>query len=438
MKQQVSVPVATAVGLGAIIGAGIFVLSGTTIALAGADSLISFVIVGILALIMALEFGELGSIMPRSKGASFSYAYNAFGSELGFISGLLLYFSFSSAISAIALGFGSYLASLLNVNNNYYPILFAIMLIFVLSIVNIVGIRKATKADFFLVIIKLSILTLFIVSALALAFYSNTFKVTNFSVSPHQGTIFAIFSASVAVFFAYSGFQSISTMTSDIKGGPKKAAHAIIFAVAISIVFYIVIVISLMAMVPASKFTISADPLDFALNYVHAPYSLFLIVTIGALIATTSATLAMILTSSRVLYQIADNKLLPAFLRKFDRKKDVSVNGVIISAAIGVVVLFSGNVFIIAAISNFGLLLSYLVSSFALIHFRRQHRSGEFKMPLYPYLTIISIFLLFLLIIGLPKESLYIGLIMIIVFMMIYYVFVEFKRDKVIKEEIFK
>ena len=70
-KKLISLPVATAVGLGAIIGAGIFVLSGTTIALAGANALITFALVGVLAIIIAMEFGELGSIMPHAKGASF-------------------------------------------------------------------------------------------------------------------------------------------------------------------------------------------------------------------------------------------------------------------------------------------------------------------------------------------------------------------------------
>ena len=141
-KKFISVPVATAVGLGAIIGAGIFVLSGTTIALAGANALIAFVLVGVLAIIIAMELGELGSIMPHAKGASFSYIYEAFGSEMGFITGILLYFSFSTAIAAIALGFGSYLGSLVGLHTGYYPIIFAIILIFVLAIVNIVGIKK--------------------------------------------------------------------------------------------------------------------------------------------------------------------------------------------------------------------------------------------------------------------------------------------------------
>ena len=132
----ISVKVATAVGLSAIIGAGIFVLSGTAIALAASAALLAFVIVGIIALIVALELGELGSIMPFAEGASYSYAYEAFGSELGFVTGIMPYVSYPSSIAPIELGFGSYLASLAGLSATFYPVVFAIVLIFVLTIVN--------------------------------------------------------------------------------------------------------------------------------------------------------------------------------------------------------------------------------------------------------------------------------------------------------------
>src|SRR5690349_21360779 len=102
---------ATAIGLGAIIGAGIFVLSGTTINLAGSGALIAFIITGIVAIILALELGELSSEMPKERGATYSFTYHAFGSELGFIGGILLYLGYAAAVATIALGFGSYLSS---------------------------------------------------------------------------------------------------------------------------------------------------------------------------------------------------------------------------------------------------------------------------------------------------------------------------------------
>lgn len=107
----VGLAAATAVGLRAIIGAGILTLSGTAIARAGDWALFSFILVGLVAIVVALEMGELGSLFPQASGASYSYAYEAFGSELGF-TGISLYFSEAGSISVIALGFGSYFVNL--------------------------------------------------------------------------------------------------------------------------------------------------------------------------------------------------------------------------------------------------------------------------------------------------------------------------------------
>ncbi|MCL5680048.1 MAG: APC family permease [Candidatus Marsarchaeota archaeon] len=438
MAKKISVAVATAVALGAIIGAGIFVLSGTAIALAGSYALIAFAFVGVIAVLIALQLGELGSILPKVKGSAYSFVYEAFGSQLGFITGVLLYFSFATAISVVALGFGAYAASFVGLGSGY-AIYFSIALIFVLSVVNIIGIKKAAKLDFGLVVVKISILGLFIAFAVVVAFFSGThFSFSYFTTPSSETGLTAIFAACVVIFFAYSGFQAISTFTSDIKGGPNKAAMAILYSVLISIVVYVLVVLALLLLVPAIKFTVAADPLAFALNYVHAPNYISTIVDIGAMIATTSATLAMILTASRILYQIGKDKLLPIQVTKFNKKRDVAFNGVLISAVIGVVMLFAGNIYVIAAISNFGLLFSYMLSSFAVIHFRRIKRLGSFRTPLYPYVSVISIIAIMALLIGMPKEALVLGVIIIMSLLVIYYAIIEIDKKHPVKERLFR
>ena len=134
-----------------------------------------------------------------------------------------------------------------------------------------------------------------------------------------------------------------------------------------------------------------------------------MLVDIGALIATTSAALAMMLSASRISYQISEDRLLPRVLRKFDMRRDVAVNGVILSAAIAVVTLFAGNIYVIAAISNFGLLFAYIMTCLALIHFRKSGRKAEIRMPGYPYLPIIAIVAMLAFLAGMPQVSLVIG-----------------------------
>ena len=327
---KVEVYVAAAVGLGAIIGAGIFVLSGTAIALAGSFAIVAFALVGVLALIIALELGELGSLMPYVKGASYSYTYNALGSELGFITGIMRYMALATSIGAIALGFGSYFSSLLGLGLNTYAIPFAIILIFLLSIVNMFGVKKAAQADFWLVIVKIGVLLLFIIFALLFAFSSKGSGLSNMQFNVSTGTLKGIFAAGVVVFFAYSGFQSISTITDKIKGGSKGYVTAILSAVIVSIVLYLLIAFALLLLLPQSSYKIVADPLSYALKNAGAPGWLSVVVDIGALVATASATIAMILASSRSLYQMSADRLLPKFFRKYNSRTDTAENGIIV------------------------------------------------------------------------------------------------------------
>ncbi len=435
-KNILSIPVATSVALGAIIGAGIFVLSGTAIALAGSFSLLAFVVVGIIALFMALQMGEMGSIFPHAKGAAYSYSYKAFGSQLGFITGLLLYTSFATAVSAVSLGFGSYLATFLGLGAAYQVPL-ALALILVLSIVNIVGIKKAAKADFFIVMIKISILFFFILFAAVFALSASHANVLNNFSSP-PSDLGGIFAASVVIFFAYTGFQSISTFTSRVKGGARGAAKAIVYSVIISIILYSLVDVALMMLAPAAAYKISADPLSFALGYAHAPGWVSIIVDIGAMLATTSAALAMILTSSRSIYQISVDRLLPKEFRRYNKKSDVAVNGVIITAAISAAMLFSGNIYVIASISNFGLIFSYIITSFAVIHYRRTRANASFLSPWYPYLEIVTIVGLIALLIGMPRQSLLVGAMIIFILIITYYFILEVKGKKPARIKLFK
>ncbi len=437
-RNQISIWLAVAVGLGNIIGAGIFVLSGTAISLAGSGAIVAFLIVGVVVIIVALELGELTSLMPGVKGSAYSYAYEAFGSELGFITGILLYFSFASSVSVVALGFGSYFTSLFSIPQGL-SVLPSIAIIVALSLVNLVGIKKAAKADFSLVTLKLLILALFIIVALYFAAQSGTLSFANAAATAAgQSGLLAIFAASIAVFFAYSGFQSITTFSSRIKGGGRAASRAILYSVIISMVFYIAIIGVLLVVMPARLYSLSGDPLAYALRYAGAPPWLQTAVSVGALVATSSAIIAMILASSRILYQISSDRLLPKVLRKYNLRRDVAVNGVIITSVISLIMLFAGNLYVIAAISNFGLIFSYIIISFALIHLRRHGSDAPFKLPYYPYLAVIAIVLLFVFLLSLPQEALGIGAVMVIALLVIYYSLREAENKRVVRVKLFK
>jgi len=445
---------ATAIGLGAIIGAGIFVLSGTTINLAGSGALIAFVITGFVAVIIALELGELSSEMPNERGATYSFTYNAFGSELGFIGGILLYLGYVAAVTTIALGFGTYLSGGLGFTSPLYTYAFAILIILALMMVNYRGIKNTANTDLVLVAFKVLVLVLFILFAVFFGTWT-THQIFGFFTGGTGG----IFAASVIALFAYAGFQSIASLTPDIEGGGKTAAKAIMISVVISMVLYVGVTVSLLALVPGSQFGPIANPLGYALSANNAPSWLFILITIGALVATTSATLSMMVGGSRTIYQMSLDGLLPKNFNRVNLKK-APTNSILLTTALSVLFLFgtalffNGNIYIIAAISNFGILFSFLLTGLALIKIRRirnhyKEKRGilgdgssvklknVFQMPLYPYLPIISIVAILIFFYAFPNIVISTGLALTLAIMIIYYLLREIKDRPVIKVRFF-
>lgn len=447
--KTVSFSGALAVGLGGIIGAGIFVLSGTMISLSGTGALIAFSMTGFVAVILAMEMGELVSTMPKSSGASYSFVYNAFGSELGFITGVSLYLSFAASVSAIALGFGSYLASMAGINSYFYSHIFAVFLILVLVGVNLEGVAEAAKADIYIVTFKIAVLVIFIIFALLF----GKFLSANISLPPVNG-VSGIFAASVIAMFAYAGFQSIATMAPNIKGGGRTAARAILFAVVISLALYILVTMALLSLLPGTSFGQVADPLSFALRSSAAPSWLFYLVDLAALAATTSATLAMMIAGSQLVFQLSIDGLLPRYFGRTGKGGKAPMTAVFLTAFVGISLMFSGNIYIIAAISNFGILFSYLLSGFALVKIRRARQHPErhnefiknaglvlqdvFEMPLFPYLPVAGILMLIAFFFGFPATALSAGVGLVLASIIIYYAMREDRDEPVIKIRFFK
>ena len=447
--KQVGFIGAVSVGLGGIIGAGIFVLSGTMISLAGTGALFAFLITGFVAIILSLEMGELTSSMPKASGASYSFVYNAFGSELGFVTGISLYLSFVASVAAIALGFGTYLSSMIGMSGALFSHIFAIIMILVLIGINLEGLSEAAKADVVIVIFKISVLVVFIIFALLF----GKFLPGNISTPPASG-IHGIFAASVIAMFAYAGFQSIATMAPNIKGGGKTAARAILVAVVVSLALYILVTISLLSLAPSGKYGFVADPLSFALSSANAPLWLFYLVDFAALAATMSATLAMMIAGSQLVLQLSKDGLLPSLFGRTRGREKAPITAVILTAFIGIMIMFSGNIYIIAAISNFGILFSYLLSGFALIKIRRLRKSPDvhadffsssgiavkpvFSMPLFPILPIIGIGMIIAFFFGFPAIALSAGVGLVLACIIIYYAMREDRDEPVVKVKFFR
>ncbi len=432
---RISIKGATLMALSAVVGSTIFVITGVPLHFAGYLAIPIFIVVGLLSLLFALEFGELSSDMPNEKGVIYSYVNRSFGSELGLITGVLLYTAYCSTIAAISLSFGSYVASLLGFASAALP--FSILLIISIAAISFSGIKNSMGINYMLIIFTLGVIALFAIYAFARGM-SHGFPFANFYNSQQQNGIGSLFEASTVMVFAFAGFQTITSFTKDIYNKGRGAAKAMISAVAIGIAAYVLVAFSLILLVPAPSFGTSANPLLFALESSGAPFFLRDIVSIGAAVAIAAAVLVITITASRLIYQISKDGLLPPFFRSYEKRRDIAKNGIITTAIASVLLLFSGNVYIIASISNFGLIFSWLMASFTLISRRRRGRRPDFMAPLYPALPVAATFAALLFMVGMPQESLTIGIIMILLLIITYYFIVEFKQRRAPRLRLFK
>ena len=408
MKKKLSLFEATAIGLGNIIGAGIFVMAGSTIYLAGPAALISFIITGLLAMSIGLNSAELASKYPESEGGVYSFAKLTMGDTVGFLVGWMRMISYSVSGAATALGFASYLQI------QSYTLIIAGLLILVLGGLYLAGLKLVSEVESVLVGLNVLGLVLFIVFALI----SGRFNTLHFTpIAPHG--LYGIFTASSLAFFAYSGFNTIATLTPDVENGEKTVPKAIVLSLAITSVLYIMVVFSMLYLLPWQIYGQQANPLSFALQKAKAPFLLILAVSATAIIATLTVTMSTIIATVRTLKQMAEDNLIPS---KLGRKESIATLLVI---SMMVSSLGLGNVEVIGLVSNFGTIFSYLTTALAVVISRRRGIMGSFKAPLYPFLQILSILLSLLVIGTLGEESLVLGVVSLLVGLIIHVIHVE-------------
>lgn len=403
---------ATFIGLGNIIGAGIFVLAGTAISDAGPGAIIAFLLTAILALTIALNSAELFSSIV-SHGGLYSFTKVTMGESAGFVVGWLRAISYAIAASAVAIGFGSYLLSFVNLPYIYILLLAAIV-IAVAALIDYHGINTVAKVEHILVFITIGGLILFILISV---FYGH-WTIPRFTPFVPSKPMEIIEAASLA-FFAYSGFNTIATLGPETENPEKSIPFAILVALAVSTILYIIIIFGMLALMPYRDYGITGNPLFDALVFAKAPVAVEYAINIVAIIATFTVTVSLIVAGSRTLLQMSQDRLLPRWIQ--GREKDSPRRATLLIAGLAIVSLFIGNVQVIALASNFGVIFSYALTGLAVVILRKRNVRGKFRSPLYPFVQILSIALSAVIMFALGERAFYIGTITILVGFMLYF-----------------
>ena len=341
-KKNIGLWSAISIGVGGMVGAGIFSILGTACQIAGNAVYISFIIAGLVALFSTYSYVKLGVKYP-SAGGPVEFLVQSFGS--GIISGgfnILLWFGYIFALSLYARAFAAYAMTFFPTAPSIMLNVFATSIILVFVVVNFIGAKAVGESELFIVSIKVGILALFAI----IGFFFIKPELLSFSKFP---TVNSIFFASAVVFLAYEGFGLITNAAEDMSNPQKTLSKALYLSVLIVILIYVSVSLATVGNLPLPDI-IKAK--DYALAEAAKPFLGLLgfkIIAIAALFSTASAINATLYGGANVSYTIAKDGELP---RIFDRKIwSRGTEGLFITASL--VIVFA-NLFDLSKIAMLG------------------------------------------------------------------------------------
>lgn len=387
----------TFLGVGAVIGAGIFVLTGIAAATkAGPAIVISYLIAGFAAALSALSYAELAATIGCC-GSAYGYAYAGFGELIAWIIGWDLLLEYGISTSAVAVGWSGYINNALQTMGFSIPAQFlhgpfeggifnlpATLIIFIIAILLSVGIRESARFNIAIVFVKLLAIAVF----LMIAFFHVQFNLWQpFAPFGWQGIV----SGSALIFFAYIGFDAVSTTTEEALNPQRNLPIGIIASLIICTIVYVLVSGLLTLIVPYSTLNVSS-PVASALLQLGYRFGGG-VVAAGAIAGLTSVILVMYYGFTRIFLAMSRDKLLPQFFAKINLYTQTPVRlilcvGVIMAAIAGVVPLEN-----IAQLVNIGTLAAFCLVCGGVIILRYTHPElpRSFKVPFSPLIPGLGI-----------------------------------------------
>ncbi len=409
LKRTLNLLDATSVGVGAIIGAGIFVVLGLAIGYAGPSIVFSIIIAGVVASFTAFSFAELGSAIPKEGGA-YQYAFELISPSAGFVIGCMWLFAQIVAGAAISLGFASYFVDI-------FPMLplkaVAVAVALVLTGVNLAGIKQSARVNNVLVILKIAILGLFIGIGI--------FQIhpQNFSQFSPNG-FFGILQGAGFIFFAYLGFARIATLGEEVKNPERNLPMSILIALIVSLALYLLTGLTATGLQDYRVLAQSGSPLADAAR-ATGNFTLVAAVSLGALIATVSVLLTNLIGLSRVAFAMARNSQLPKAIGRVSSRFGTPYLSVLTMGALLTVLAFALDLKQSVAITSFALLSTHLVVNVCAIRLRKKTYSSKgFRAPFYPLIPLLGLLSCIVLMFSLPQESWIVAAIVVTISIILY------------------
>ncbi|MDD1693813.1 MAG: amino acid permease, partial [Methanoregula sp.] len=279
LKREIGLFGATALGIGAIIGSGIFIVTGIVAGVAGPAMIVSVIIAGVIAVFSAMSVAELSAYLPE-EGGTYAYAQKLISPFAGFIAGWIWIFSNIFVGAAVSLGFAHYFVTVFPA----VPVkIIAGVICIIFLIINYLGLKESVLFNNLLVTAKVLILLFFI------AFGLGFIRPGTFTPFAPEGSM-GILSGAALIFFAYTGFARVTIMAEEVKDPEKTLPRSIYLALAISTVIYLFVSVVAVGLAGSPALAHSGSPLADAIGSTGSSGAV-LVISLGAMIATASVLL---------------------------------------------------------------------------------------------------------------------------------------------------